>query len=200
MKKIFFLLTFLIFNFQFLISIEVGGHLTQDTIWSPENNPYEVTEVLYVDEGVTLTILPGTEIKISAAPLTCYSDLNNFKYYNGNPVAKMFWVDGKIIAEGTEDQNITFNRLQDEENYFWGIIYITSIAEMCRFQYCKFEYAQEMMIAVGHTARGTISSHNYQGLFRHNIFQNNHYGIWVTYASDAEKLKLQIIDLNIQKI
>lgn len=25
-------------------AVEVGGHLTEDTTWSPENNPYLVTE------------------------------------------------------------------------------------------------------------------------------------------------------------
>jgi hypothetical protein len=24
----------------------VGGHLTDDTIWSPDNNPYEVMEIV----------------------------------------------------------------------------------------------------------------------------------------------------------
>ena len=60
----FFILFFSLFAFD-LSSIEVGGHLTEDTTWSPENNPYLVTEILYVDAGVTLTILPGTEVKIT---------------------------------------------------------------------------------------------------------------------------------------
>ncbi|MBT6993915.1 MAG: hypothetical protein HN952_03060, partial [Candidatus Cloacimonetes bacterium] len=68
--SIFFIFLFFILHSSFLIGIEVGGHLTEDTTWGPENNPYLVTENLYVDDDVTLTILPGTEIKINAAPLT----------------------------------------------------------------------------------------------------------------------------------
>ncbi|MEA1971856.1 MAG: hypothetical protein U9N34_00950 [Candidatus Cloacimonadota bacterium] len=48
--------------------------------------------------------MPGTIIKISSAPLTCYDDfMENFVLHNGVSVAKYFWVDGRIIADGTED-------------------------------------------------------------------------------------------------
>ena len=40
--------------FSIAYAIEVGGHLTEDTIWSPENNPYLVTGVVYVDDGLEL--------------------------------------------------------------------------------------------------------------------------------------------------
>ena len=124
-------LLFLIFNYSIVFAIEVGGHLTEDTTWSPENNPYLVVENLYVDSGVTLTILPGTVVKISGAPLTNYNDNNeNFWLYNGDSVAKMIWVDGKILAEGTEQDSITFNRIQDDINYNWGCVYLNYNAEL----------------------------------------------------------------------
>jgi len=94
---------FLIPNSSIAFAIEVGGHLTEDATWSPENNPYLVIENLYVDSGVTLTILPGTEVKISGASCTSWQEFNqNFWLYNGVSIAKMLWVDGRIIAEGTE--------------------------------------------------------------------------------------------------
>jgi hypothetical protein len=61
MKKHILILTSL-FLFFGIYGIEVAGHLTEDTIWSPENNPYLVTSFLYVDSGVTLTIQPGTQV------------------------------------------------------------------------------------------------------------------------------------------
>ncbi|MEA1972655.1 MAG: carboxypeptidase-like regulatory domain-containing protein, partial [Candidatus Cloacimonadota bacterium] len=179
MKKIFIFFQFLILNSSLLISIEVGGHLTEDTIWSPENNPYEVTENLFIDEGVTLLILPGTEIKMGAAMLTCWADWdenftrNSYDY----SVAKFIWVDGRIIAEGTEEDRILFTRLQDEDPYYWGTIYITEFAEMCRFQYCQFEFSQEIMMYVGEIDRGAISTRNNNGLYRNNKFFNNYGGI-----------------------
>jgi len=110
--------TFLIFHSSIAFAIEVGGHLTEDTTWLPENNPYLVTENLYVDSGVTLTILPGTEIKISGASCTSWQELDqNFSYQNGTNIAKMFWVDGRIIAEGTAQDNITFTRMQNDPDF-----------------------------------------------------------------------------------
>jgi hypothetical protein len=106
MKTNFLFLIFSLFIFD-LLSIEVSGHLTEDTTWSPNNNPYEVVDNVFVDEGVTLTILPGTEIKIQSAELTNSLDFhNNFWYTNGNNTAKMIWVDGEIIAEGTQQDSI----------------------------------------------------------------------------------------------
>ncbi len=91
-KKCLFMILMSIISIASLWSIEVGGHLTEDTIWSPENSPYLVTEILYIDAGVTLTILPGTEVKISGAPLNSWTDMNaNFWMYSGVSVAKWIW-------------------------------------------------------------------------------------------------------------
>jgi hypothetical protein len=107
-----------IFHSSIAQAIEVGGHLTEDTTWNSANNPYEVTETLFVDADVTLTILPGTEIRISGASLTDYIEYhNNFGLFNGVSVAKYIQVDGQIIAEGTEQDSIVFTRLQDDMNY-----------------------------------------------------------------------------------
>ena len=88
---------FLLFTIHYsLFTIEVGGHLTEDTIWSPENNPYEVTEVLYVDSGITLTILPGTEVKIESAPLTSWDDVEQNFSYNKVTVCRLgafIWIN-----------------------------------------------------------------------------------------------------------
>jgi hypothetical protein len=141
MKKIYISLIFILFTFN-LYSIEVGGYITENTTWSPVNNPYLVTENIHVDAGVTLTILPGTEIKLSGATHTTWSEFNqNFWLYSGDSVAKMFWVDGRIVAEGTEQDSIIFTRMQNDPDYCWGCIYSPEQAEMSIFKYCKFEYS-----------------------------------------------------------
>ena len=147
MKKFYSFLFLLILHFSIISAIEVGGHLTEDTIWGPDNNPYEVVDHVFVDYGVTLTILPGTEVRIQSAQLTCYDDFhNNFWYLTGS--AKMIWVDGKIVAEGTEQDSIIFTRRQDDPNYYWGCIYITESSEMPVFKHCIFEYTAGMGIVV----------------------------------------------------
>ena len=181
MKKFYLCLFLLILHFSIISSIEVSGHLIEDTIWGPDNNPYEVVDHVFVDAGVTLTILPGTEIKIQSAQLTCsYDFYNNFWYLTGS--AKMIWVDGEIIAEGTEQDSIIFTRRQDDPDYYWGCIYITEFSEMPVFKHCIFEYGGGMGIDVGNLTRAVVTTRNGRGLVRNCIFRNNAHGFCAYYT------------------
>jgi hypothetical protein len=166
MKKNLFFFIF-IFNFTFYIlhfsiapAIEVGGHLTEDTIWSPDNNPYLVTSGVYVDVGVTLTILPGTVVKFNA---DYYDDIGDDQFYfhgGVEPVAKFIRVDGRIIAEGTEQDSIIFTRMQDEEYFHWGTIYIPEGAQSSRFKYCLFEFSAFTGFSLSEQPRAAIALWN----------------------------------------
>ena len=193
-KKFFFLLilhfTFLIFHSSIASAIEVGGHLTEDTIWGPENNPYLVTEILYVDAGVTLTILPGTEIKVSGASCTSWQEFDqNFWLYGGVSIAKFIQVDGRLIAEATEQDSIIFTRMQDDPDYYWGTIYITEQAEICNFKHCKFEYTAGIGLAVSNIANAAVSIYNGEGIIKKCLFLNNGSCI-VTYHNLVKKLEI----------
>ena len=65
-------------------SVLVGENLT----WTKEKSPYLVTGSVYVKEGDILTIEPGVDVQF-AGPFDIY-------------------VDGRIIAEGTESEHIKF--------------------------------------------------------------------------------------------
>lgn len=192
-----FIFIFLISNFTFFIpnssiayAIEVGGHLTEDTTWRPAGNPYLVTETLYVDEGVTLTILPGTEIKVSGAPLTSYADYTqNFWLHNGVSVAKYIQVDGRIIAEGTEHDSIVFTRMQNDLQHNWGSIYITYDAELCIFKHCVFEHMGNIGLAASFISEG-LDFFNGLGSVQECKFLNCTYAI----NSDSFEKQLEIID------
>jgi hypothetical protein len=193
MKKydfLFFTFYFLFFAFSIAPAIEVGGHLTEDTTWSPVNNPYLVTGNIYVDEGVTLTILPGTLIKVLGASLNNYYELDlNFWLYGGDSIAKFFWVDGRIIAEGTEQDSIVFTRLQDDLDFCWGTIYITEDAELCRFKYCKIEHSCLIGIALSYITKG-LDFYNGKGSVRNCKFLN----CAVSINSDSYIKELEIIN------
>ncbi|MCK4653273.1 MAG: T9SS type A sorting domain-containing protein [Candidatus Cloacimonetes bacterium] len=173
-------LIFSLFTFT-LYSIEVEGHITEDTTWSPDNNPYYVIDDVFVDDNVTLTILPGTEVKFHSTRLICYDDFSNFIYYNGTNIAKMLWVDGKIKAEGTEEDPITFTRAQDSLYYHWGVIYLTEFANRCVFKYCNFEYSARMMILVGILPVGAISIHNEETIIENCNFVDNFCGVFMQF-------------------
>lgn len=194
MKKsnfIFFILhfSFLIFHSSIANAIEVEGHLTEDTTWSPENNPYLVVDDVYVDDDITLTILPGTIVKFNSARLTSYQDMDNFVYYNGANIAKMIQVDGRLIANGTEEEPITFTRIQDTLYYHWGIIYLREEADLCSFKYCHFEYSAYLLIILGIIPSGAISMYNEEAIIEHCDFVDNFTGVYARFFTERIIIK-----------
>jgi hypothetical protein len=190
-RSVFFIFSLLIINFTLLIGIEVGGHLTEDTTWSPNNNPYLVTSVLYVDEDVTLYIEPGTEIFLNAALFNNDTYVQDFAFHeNSEPTAKMFWVNGRMIAEGTEQDSILFTRIQQDSTYFkWGIIHISENAELSRFKHCRFEHASTIVINLTFQPSGAIAVQN-SVIVDSCYFIDNRYGIQVYYPSLDVKMEV----------
>lgn len=68
----------------------IGGLITENKVYSPSLNPYIVIETLIVPEGVTLTILPGTEF---------YFMIRTSLRIEG----------GTLVAEGTPENPILFD-------------------------------------------------------------------------------------------
>jgi len=173
------LLFFLIlFPFSNLISIEFGGPISEDTTWSPDDNPYIIVNNVQVLAGVTLNILPGTEIFIYSG-LAQEGNTSDFYWVNGEAVAKMFWVDGKIIAEGTEQDSIIFSRYEDEVSYKWGTIYFPEGSPESKFRFCKLEHSYKTGFAVGNVAHGALSCKNGKIDVENCEFVNNFIGIWL---------------------
>lgn len=42
--------------------IEVGGLLTEDTVWTAVNSPYILTSTVQIPAGITLTVEPGVTV------------------------------------------------------------------------------------------------------------------------------------------
>lgn len=68
----------------------VGGLISENTVYSPALNPYIVIEPLIVPEGVTLSIMPGTEL---------YFMIRTSLRLEG----------GTLLAEGTPENQILFD-------------------------------------------------------------------------------------------
>lgn len=120
-----------------MIGIEVWGHISQDTTWFPENNPYVITSFLYIERGATLTIMPGTQVRCTGADK---SNIFNFMWSgNTQPISKMIIVQGTINAKGTTDLPISFDKNQADSDFRWGGIYITPNAPLSTFEYCEFK-------------------------------------------------------------
>jgi hypothetical protein len=72
-----------------LADTNVQGTISTTT-WTQANSPYRVQDTLFVPTGVTLTIEPGVDVLID--------------------VAVPILVDGRILAKGTETDNIRFTK------------------------------------------------------------------------------------------
>jgi hypothetical protein len=170
-----------LFSFFFfpssVFSIEVGGHIRTDTTWSPENNPYVVIHDIYVDPNVTLTIEPGTVIEVKSALFDAdYS--GRFIWINGEAIAKMFWVDGKIVAEGTAQDSIIFTRHEDNDYHRWGTIYFSENNEdLSIFKHCQFKYSAKIIPYMGWHIEGTLVSDNGKIWVEKCYFQDVYTGV-----------------------
>jgi len=155
------------------MGIEVGGHITQDTVWSPENGPYIITSFLYVDADVTLTILPGTQVRcVGANKNTIYGFIWQCTPAV-QPQAKMILVYGEIIAHGTEEQPIVFDRYQEDDNYKWGGIYIYPWIPKSSFEHCVFRNTNFCEYDQGARSTGAIDFFNGVINIRNCTFENN---------------------------
>jgi YD repeat-containing protein len=65
-----------------------------DVVWGPEHSPYLVTD-LYVDPGDTLTLLPGTVVKLG-------------------PTGDGIHVNGQLVAVGTAQRPVVFTSYRDD--------------------------------------------------------------------------------------
>lgn len=145
--------------FQANAATNVSGIISSNTTWTKANSPYIVNGDLSVDSAVTLTIEPGVTVRV---------DKNYF-----------FYVDGKIIAEGTLTDSILFmaNTVSDSTFYAqWeGIkLRIKGKNDTCRFKYCRFEYATNAVYTEG------------PGLYiSYSVFRHNGTGIAVNVFSSS---------------
>ena len=90
-------------------SANVGGLIGADTTWTAANSPYIVTSSVLVQQGVTLTIEPGVEVRFNAG-LTLQ-------------------VNGELIARGTEATPIVFtSNAPSPAPGDWGFILFTDTA------------------------------------------------------------------------
>ena len=173
-----FLLLILISHPSLLNCIIFGGPITEDTTWSPEYSPYIIVNNVQVLTGVTLTILPGTDIQIYSG-LASEGNTSDFYWHDGEAVAKMFWVDGRIIAEGTEQDSIVITRYHDDEpDYRWGSIFFNVGSPESFFKYCKISYSYKNG-PVGDVAQGALCCKNGKLKVENCEFYNNYIGIWL---------------------
>ena len=85
---------------------EVGGSISQNTLWSLVNSPYHVTQDIVVDSGGTLNIESGVVVNLD----------NGIR----------FDINGTLIARGSTSQKITFQPVSSTTPGSWDMIYFSN--------------------------------------------------------------------------
>lgn len=111
----------------------VSGTVASNVIWTAGGGPYRVTSNVTVPAGVTLTIEPGTTVYL--APGTSIQASGS----------------GRILANGTETQHITFAR-EPGVSGNWGSIDFLNTTSESRLSFIDFTGAGGTNIG-GHTAQ-----------------------------------------------
>lgn len=96
-----------------------GGNVTGDTVWLAANGPYRVTGDITVPAGSTLTIQAGTTV-----------------YFDSNVGLT---VSGRLLASGTESQQIRFTRQPGTGNLWRNLVFRNTPSEN-RITYAQIEY------------------------------------------------------------
>ena len=142
MKRILFLL--LSFSMLQANAINVSGVISTNTTWTKANSPYIVIGNLTVDSAVVLTIEPGVVVKVDSG--------------------FTFNIDGKLMAEGTITDIITFtaNKSNPTKKSWAGITFSIKSVDTSKINYCLFEYGNSSVRTTG--AKMSINN----SVFRHN--------------------------------
>jgi hypothetical protein len=194
MKRMLYILIILFFV-SCAFALDVSGHIMRNSTWYPENNPYIVTAFLYVDEGVTLTILPGVEVQV------CGYNKNTpgyFEWNNGTePLSKMIVIYGRLIANGTPQGPIIFDKREDNPDYRWGGIYMHTESLPCSFSHCVFRNTFYDNSVPGVRSYGALDSETGHIIIRSCVFDMNYVGFHTEWLhSDMNIYDCQFISVN----
>jgi hypothetical protein len=148
------------------------GHINENETWF---GTVHITGEVFIDEGVTLTILPGTTVLFvahqddqqfgSAVPIDEWIAQHN------DPTATLEYAEshiairGKIIAQGTPEDMITFT--SDSPTPDGGDWLHLHPSSGSIFEYCIIEYSRAGLAIPESTGDTLLISHN---ILRHNLW------------------------------
>jgi len=138
-----------------------SGVIDTNEVWLPSGNPHILDDDVYTGDSVTLTIVPGCTVQISA-------DAELYTGY-GSP--------GSIIAVGRADSMITFTSLSDTVPGFWDCIgFYGSTMPTAQMSYCNVEFGGKTSDNLG------VVRVEYDGLkFGHNLVRKSgSNGVWLS--------------------
>lgn len=168
----FLMIVFLLIFFVILLlhspnaqATDVGGHITQDTIWNASGNPYIIRESTWLNKDVNLTIEPGVVIK-----------------FDGD---KRIEIGGNLEALGNETEKITFTTLDNNTMIGECGLFIHK-SGYANIKYCEFSF---MLNGIRIQDKSNISI-SYSKF--HNITES---GLKIVNSSKINILNCEISDI-----
>jgi len=132
-----------------------GGHITENTTWNLSQSPYYIEGDVYVDEGYTLTIEPGVDVR-----------------FNGD---YGLFIDGNLNAVGSPNKMINFTTNMSAPSNEWDGIQINSTGH-ANIKYCNITYAicciHLFYSSNNNITNNNISSSNIYGIYMNNSLNN----------------------------
>ncbi|RPI37980.1 MAG: right-handed parallel beta-helix repeat-containing protein [Nitrospiraceae bacterium] len=135
-------------------SAATGAVLTSDTVWSGD---VSVSEDVLVPEGVTLTVMPGTIIRVSP------SESTKMEPEYMSPLTEIT-VRGTLMAEGTEENPVSFLIAEGNDSGGWAGIIIDGGA--VHLKSCRIQDAE----TGSYVLKGVL-------LVDNSTIRRNHYGL-----------------------
>jgi len=168
----------------------VEGHISQDTTWTLTDSPYVVTKDLIVDPDVTLTIMPGVEVR-----------------FGGNFVLAVI---GRLSAIGTPEKMITFtsNKIQPQAGD-WNTIKFNG-TQQSTVAYTVVKYAVNGItiengnaeikncIISGNSQSGVYATGTNQATIKQNTIRSNQNGILLKHSTSGVNISDNEVSFNTQ--
>lgn len=159
-------------HFQEAKALSVEGVITEDTVWTFENSPYEITDAVTVATGAKLTIEPGVKVEFGTG--------------------SSLLVNGSLYAVGTSMNQISFtsNRNEPVAGDWDGITFRGDESSTFAMSFCIVEYAIDGVnissLGKAEVENSTVSENLLSGIHafgptnlhvRQNTIQLNTHGI-----------------------
>ena len=145
-------LLFALVLFKNILFAQTAVSGNQSGTWLAVNSPYEVTGDITIPSGEVLTIEPGVEVEFQG----------RYRIY----------VDGQIIANGTQSDSIIFTAANPAEG--WAGIRLDGTPDISQFSYCRFEYGKtDANGSYPDQHGGAVVLLNADAEFYHCVFANN---------------------------
>ncbi|MCF8297698.1 MAG: right-handed parallel beta-helix repeat-containing protein, partial [Saprospiraceae bacterium] len=159
---------------EYVASTQVCGTISSNTSWSGD---VLITCDVLVDNGITLTIQPGTKVTFLG------------QYHLD--------IDGRLLAVGTMDSMIIFNCYNQNEGWYGIDFYNTlSTNDTSKIEYCKIKNGKATSSLTQDKYGGGIYIYNVSKLIvRSNIISNNsaYYGGAIYLRNSSAKIINNVI-------